>query len=51
MDRNRSKPAKQIIVCAVVYRHPNENIQSFQNKQCDTLLSLENEKNFVYSLW
>ena len=32
-------------VCAVVYRHPNKNIQSFQNKLCDdTLLSLENEK-------
>ena len=32
-------------VCAVVYRHPNKNTQSFQNKLCDTLLSLENEIN------
>ena len=31
-------------VCAVVYRYPNKNIQAFQNKLCDTLLSLENEK-------
>ena len=34
----------KLLVCAVIYRLPNENIQPFQNKLCDTLLSLENEK-------
>ena len=38
-----NQPNKSL-VCAVVYRHPNKNILAFQNKLCDTLLSLENEK-------
>ena len=36
----------KLFVCAVTYRHPKKNIQSFQNNLCDTLLSLENEKKF-----
>ena len=40
-----TKQTNKSFVRAVVYRHPNKNIQSFQNKLCNTQLSLKNKKN------
>ena len=36
------------IILAVIYRHPNKEISSFQNKICDRISSLEsNKSNYV----
>jgi len=40
----KTKQPNKTFVLAVIYRHPSTNFLSFQNKFCDTLLSLENQK-------
>ena len=39
-----SKQANKSLIVAVVYRHPNKSILSFQNKLFDTLMKLENQR-------
>ena len=39
-----SEQANKSLIVAVIYRHPNKSILSFQNKLFDTLIKLENQQ-------
>ena len=39
-----SKQTNKSLIVAVVYRHPNKSILSFQNKLFDTLMKLEHQR-------